>query len=365
MRCTNVSILLALVMVFVTQMVLADDVTPIPEAKVQVEQWFKTNVAPLPSRKGLDPALVAAEAEPRTITVDPKGGEFKTLTDAIKSVPAANTKRVIIKIAPGEYREKVTIDRNKPFITLMGDPKAMPVITFDGTAAKFGTVDSATLIILSDYFMAVNIVVKNTAPAPDGKAKGAQALSMRISGNKAAFYNCKFYGFQDTICDDTGNHFFKDCYVEGTFDFIFGSGTSLYLGTQLHVVGDGIRVITAHAGKTADEKTGYSFVHCKVTGVGQGIYLGRAWMSHPKVVYAYTEMTSVVNPSGWQENKIAAHDKTVFYGEYKCVGEGAQTDKRVPFTQKIDTTVANRFLTLGYIEGSKWLLPPPAVAASI
>lgn len=92
--------------------------------------------------------------------MDPKGGEFKTLMDAIKSVPAENTKRVIIKIAPGEYREKVTIDRNKPFITLMGDPKAMPVITFDGTAAKYGTVDSASLIILSDYFMAVNIIVK-------------------------------------------------------------------------------------------------------------------------------------------------------------------------------------------------------------
>lgn len=155
----------------------------------------------------------------------------------------------------------------------------------------------------------------------------------------AAFYNCKFYGFQDTICDDTGNHFFKDCYVEGTFDFIFGSGTSMYLvrkppyishfkhffseyikseisytcciqkGTQLHVVGDGIRVIAAHAGKSAEEKSGYSFVHCKVTGTGGGIYLGRAWMSHPKVVYAYTEMTSVVNPTGWQENKTPAHDK--------------------------------------------------------
>ena len=357
----KVSILLALVVVFVTPMVLADDTIPIPEAKVQVEQWFTTNVAPLPARTGLDPCLVAAEAEPRTITVDPKGGEFKTIMDAIASVPAENTKRVIIKIAPGEYKEKVTIDRNKPFITLMGDCKAMPVITFDATAAQFGTVDSASLIILSDYFMAVNIIVKNTAPAPDGIAKGAQALSMRISGNKAAFYNCKFYGFQDTICDDTGNHFFKDCYVEGTFDFIFGSGTSLYLGTQLHVVGEGIRVITAHAGKSAEEKSGYSFVHCKVTGVGEGIYLGRAWMSHPKVVYAYTEMTNVVNPAGWQENKIAEHDKTVFYGEYKCVGEGSQTEKRVPFTQKIDPTVANRFLTLAYIEGSTWLLPPPAV----
>lgn len=92
--------------------------------------------------------------------VNPKGGEFKTLTDALKSIPEKNTKRVIIKMAPGEYKEKVTIDKKKPFITLMGDPKAMPVLTFDGTAAQYGTVNSASLIILSDYFIAVNIIVK-------------------------------------------------------------------------------------------------------------------------------------------------------------------------------------------------------------
>lgn len=92
--------------------------------------------------------------------VNPKGGEFKTLTDALKSVPEKNTKRVIIKMAPGEYKEKVTLDKKKPFITLMGDPKAMPVLTFDGTAAQYGTVNSASLIILSDYFIAVNIIVK-------------------------------------------------------------------------------------------------------------------------------------------------------------------------------------------------------------
>lgn len=87
-------------------------------------------------------------------------GHFKTLTEAIKSVPAENTKRVIINLGPGVYKEKVTIDRNKPFITLYGHPNAMPVLTFDGTAAQYGTVDSATLIVLSDYFMAVNIIVK-------------------------------------------------------------------------------------------------------------------------------------------------------------------------------------------------------------
>ena len=35
----------------------------------------------------------------------------------------------------------------------------MPKLSFDGTAAEFGTVDSATLIVESDYFMAVNIIV--------------------------------------------------------------------------------------------------------------------------------------------------------------------------------------------------------------
>lgn len=65
----NVSILLGLLVVFVSPVVFADDVTPIPEAKPQVQQWFKANVGPLAQRKGLDPALVAAEAAPRIINV--------------------------------------------------------------------------------------------------------------------------------------------------------------------------------------------------------------------------------------------------------------------------------------------------------
>jgi len=64
---------------------------------------------------------------------------------------------------------------------------------------------------------------------PDGKMMDAQAVAMRISGDKAAFHNCKFIGYQDTLCDDRGRHFFKDCFISGTVDFIFGNGKSLYL----------------------------------------------------------------------------------------------------------------------------------------
>lgn len=64
---------------------------------------------------------------------------------------------------------------------------------------------------------------------PDGKREGAQAVAMRISGDKASFHKCKFIGFQDTLCDDKGRHFFNNCYIKGTVDFIFGNGKSLYL----------------------------------------------------------------------------------------------------------------------------------------
>ncbi|CAA7026924.1 unnamed protein product [Microthlaspi erraticum] len=351
---------LVFLVAFALPVVLATDTAPIPEDRSQIPQWFKTNVAPYSQRKGtLDPELEVAEATRKIITVNQKGGaNFKSLNEAIKSIPVGNKNRVIIKLAPGVYNEKVTIDIGRPFVTLLGQPGAQTILTYHGTAAKYGTVESATLIVWAQYFQAANLIIKNTNPMPKPGTQG-QALAMRINGDKAAFFGCKFYGFQDTLCDDRGNHFFKDCYIEGTYDFIFGRGASLYLNTQLHAVGDGLRVITAHGRTSPNEQNGYSFVHCKITGTGTGIYLGRSWMSHPKVIYAFTEMTSVVNPSGWKENLNKGHDKTVFYGEYKCFGPGSHLAKRVPFTKDVDQNQVRPFLTLGYIKGSSWLLPPP------
>ena len=71
---------------------------------------------------------------------------------------------------------------------------------------------------------------------PDGKRPGAQAVALRISGDKAAFYDCTLNGFQDTVCDDKGRHFFKDCTIQGTVDFIFGSGKSLYLVRYIYLL---------------------------------------------------------------------------------------------------------------------------------
>ncbi|GKV45513.1 hypothetical protein SLEP1_g52585 [Rubroshorea leprosula] len=336
----------------------------IPEDLGQVNQWFNSVVKPYTQRKGsLDPPLETAEAATKVIKVRKDGsGDFNTIAKAIASVPSGNTKRTIIWIGPGKYDEKITIDRDKPFITLYGSPNAVPTLSFNGTAAKYGTVDSATLIVMSDYFVAANLIIANSAPMPDGQIVGAQAVALRASGDKQAFYNCRILGYQDTLCDDRGNHFFKNCYIEGTVDFIFGSGKSIYLGTELHVLGtEGLRVITAQARELTSEDQGYSFVHCSITGDGKGAYLGRAWKSRPLVVFAYTNMGSVVDPTGWSDNFHPDRDSLVFYGEYKGKGEGSNLSKRVPYTKVLSDNAAQPFISLDFIKANTWLLPPPTL----
>ena len=71
-------------------------------------------------------------------------------------------------------------------------------------------------------------VAQNTAPAPAGGEVGKQAVALRITGDKGAFYNCRFLGAQDTLFDQQGRHYFKTCYIEGSIDFICGDGQSLY-----------------------------------------------------------------------------------------------------------------------------------------
>ncbi|CAM8905918.1 unnamed protein product [Rhodiola kirilowii] len=355
----------ALIFLSLVNSVFCNDNTPIPADATKVETWFKQNVGSLGSRKAtLDPKLVAAESNPKRITVKAGGGgDFKTITDAIKSIPQGNARRVIIQIGPGVYKEKIKIDRTKPFVTFLGNANNMPTLTYGGTALEYGTVDSASVIVESDYFVAANIIFANSAPRPDGVRKGAQAVAIRVSGDKSAFYKCKLIGFQDTLCDDRGKHFFKDCHIEGTIDFIFGSGKSLYLNTVLKVVAEkeGIAIITGQARQSDAEDTGYSFVHCLVTGSKKNVtYLGRSWMPYPRVVYAYSNMGNTVNSLGWSDNNRPDTQKTVRFSEYKNSGIGGAAAGRVKYSKQISALEVAPFIKLGFIEGSKWLLPPPS-----
>ncbi|CAN6467254.1 unnamed protein product [Victoria cruziana] len=310
----------------------------------------------------MDHKLAMAEENRVWIKVAQDGsGNFTSLRDALDSVEEKNKRRIIIQIAPGIYREKVVIKKKKPFITLLGDSRDPPTFTGNDTAATLGgdgkpmrTYHSPTVAINSHYFVAINIRFENTAPNPEIGQIGGQAVALRISGNKAAFYNCSFFGHQDTLYDHKGVHYFKDCFIQGSVDFIFGYGRSLYENCQMNSISTNVASVTAQKRTNVSLSSGFSFLNGTVSGSGL-VYLGRAWGDHSRVVFSYTYLDKVVIPEGWNDWGIPARESSVYYGEYKCSGPGANMTERVHWIRSLSFEEALPFLGTHFIDGQKWL----------
>ncbi|XP_020228674.1 probable pectinesterase 53 [Cajanus cajan] len=313
---------------------------------------------------GPDLKLRQAESNRIRIRVSQDGaGDFKTITEALNSVPLRNTRRVIVSIAPGVYREKIMIPRTLAFITLLGDGGDPPTITGNDTASfngrdgtPLGTFQSATVAVDASYFVAINIKFENSAPHVIGR-RGEQGVALRISGTKAAFYNCTFYGDQDTLYDHKGLHYFNNCSIQGSVDFIFGSGRSLYQNCYLNSTTKKVASITAQKRTNSSLESGFSFKNCTITGSGQ-VYLGRAWGDYSRVVFSYTYMDKIVLPKGWSDWGDQNRDSRVYYGEYKCSGPGANSPGRVPWARVLTDEEAEPFIGTQFIEGDTWLISP-------
>ncbi|XP_052198570.1 probable pectinesterase 53 [Diospyros lotus] len=298
-----------------------------------------------------------------TLTVDknPAAGDFTSIQDAIDSLPFANLVRVVIKVHAGVYTEKVNIPPLKSFITIEGAGAEKTIVQWGDTAQTpgpkgqpLGTYASATFAVNSQYFIAKNLTFKNTAPVPPPGAVGRQAVAFRISGDTATFVGCRFLGAQDTLYDHVGRHYYKDCYIEGSVDFIFGNALSLYEGCHVHAIAQLIGAVTAQGRSSLLEDSGFSFVNCKVTGSG-ALYLGRAWGAFSRVVFSYTYMDNIIIPKGWYNWGDPNREMTVFYGQYKCTGPGASFAGRVSWARELTDEEAKPFVSLSFIDGSEWV----------
>ncbi|KAL1815558.1 hypothetical protein ACET3Z_018132 [Daucus carota] len=292
---------------------------------------------------------------------DPKKGDFTQVQAAINSLPMFSHCRVVIRISHGIYREKVEIPATMSYITLKGVGADKTIIEWDDTADRkgthgnvLGTYCSATFAVNAPYFVARNITFKNSAPLPASGALGKQAVALRISADTASFIGCKFIGAQDTLYDHTGRHYFRDCYIEGSVDFIFGNGLSLYEGCHLHAVTNTFGALTAQKRDSLLQETGFSFLNCKVTGSG-ALYLGRAWGSFSTVVFAYTYMDKIITPRGWYNWGDKNREMTVFYGQFQCSGPGADHGGRVAWSRELTQQEAKPFISIDFIDGHEWL----------
>ena len=264
-------------------------------------------------------------------------GQFKTVQEAIMSVPSGTVANpVIIHLKPGTYRELIYIQREKRFFHLVGDNPTNTVIVFGLYAGMtnldgkpIGTFHTPTATIDADDFTAEHVTFENSA-GPVG-----QALAIRVDGDRAVFRDCRFSGWQDTILVNRGRQYFDHCYISGHVDFIFGAATSWFEHCVICSRGAG-GYLTA-ASTPNDVPYGYVFSHCRIIGENPDTrtYLGRPWRIYASTIFLNTEMSGVVRPEGWNDWKKPETHQTARYAEFDSTGPGASSATRVPWAKQL------------------------------
>jgi len=169
-------------------------------------------------------------------------------------------------------------------------------------------------------------------------------------------------GHQDTLyaadkkCEGTqpdgtpcrvSRQYFRDCYVEGHVDFIFGNSKAFFENCHIHGVAHEEVMLTAHMRTGADQDRGYVFSNCRITadeGVGK-LWLGRPWRDYSRVIFLNTRIDAGLEPAGWREWTPGTTQRlaTAYYAEYGSTGMGSRTGPREPFA-----------LTLSAVEAERW-----------
>ncbi len=323
----------------------------------------------------------------KDIYVGGKKPDYKTVKEAVAAAaamaPKSEADRITIHIAPGVYRDQVII--TAPYLTLKNDTPAQevkltwyygigytyysadPAGYFDEeraydkfekrSVAKWGV---ATYVKKeAKSFKAEGITFETSfnkyvtaeeladGVEPDGSLPFVRKLNSDVRAKKATerssalciesaqseFLNCKFIGSQDTLYTGTNtSQYFRNCYVEGGTDFIFGDGDAVFENCE--ICWTGYTDINATGYLTAARfplLKGYLFYNCTVSGdqntiQNPGVF-GRPWGQTATVAFVNTVLgyDGIIDPMGWTDMSGNLPQKANFF-EYNTMWNGASVD---------------------------------------
>ncbi|MEV4944889.1 pectinesterase family protein [Streptomyces sp. NPDC053755] len=293
----------------------------------------------------------AARLTPSTLYVHPGGlGDHTTVQAA---VTAASGPGWTLVIAPGTYRETVTVGATRTGMTWIGageDPRDV-VVVYDNASGTpkpgggtHGTSGSATTTVQADGFTAQWITFANDfLRAGHPEIKDTQAVALKAQGDRSAFFHCRFLGHQDTLYADStaltavARQYYAHCHVEGDVDFVFGRARAVFehchlrtlLRTDLASAPHGFVFAPSTAGHNA---YGFLAVHCRITSAApDGFYkLARPWVpsSDPTAWPSLVVRDSVLGPgidavAPYATMRDAFPWQAQRFAEYRNTGPGA------------------------------------------
>ncbi|KAJ7967650.1 Pectinesterase [Quillaja saponaria] len=292
-------------------------------------------------------------------------GKFKTVKEAVASAPNNGKTRYVIYVKKGTYKENVEIGKSKKNVMLVGDGMGSTVITgslnvVDGST----TFKSATVAAVGDGFIAQDIWFQNTA----GPQKH-QAVALRVGADQSVINRCRIDAYQDTLYTHSNRQFYRDSFITGTVDFIFGNAAVVFQNCKLvarkPMTGQN-NMVTAQGRTDPNQNTGTSIQKCNIIASSDlepvkgsvRTYLGRPWKEYSRTVVMQSTIGNHVDPSGWSIWSGDFALKTLYYGEYMNNGPGAGTSKRVKWAGYhviTNAAEAKKFTVAELIQGGVWL----------
>lgn len=295
-------------------------------------------------------------------------GDFLSISEAITSISLLPE---TIYIKKGTYKERIEI--STPYLTLEGESKEDTIITEGYYAnmimedgSKRGTFRSYTLLVTADYFTARNLTIENSSGF--GTDVG-QAIALYLEGDHSLVENCRILGHQDTLF--TGplpeserlpggfigptldaprrlmRQEYRNCYIEGEVDFIFGSACAYFTDCTLHSLNRNMDIngyITAPSTYEGME-FGYVFDHCRFTSdcADNTVYLGRPWRQHAKTVILNSHLDGHIHDEAFHDwNNEEAHD-TCYYALYNCTGKNLTKETIASFVHILTDDEAAKY----------------------
>ncbi|MCB1226345.1 MAG: immunoglobulin domain-containing protein [Verrucomicrobiales bacterium] len=269
-----------------------------------------------------------------TIQVAADGsGDFDTVQGAVDFIPfsPANTIPRRIEIQDGIYTEIVRLRSGQNLVTMQGQSRAGTTIQYlsnNNTAgqlpalgASFSSVGQRSVFGSEpNDFTLQRITLRNSTPFGGSQAEcfwvGNNAARMTVS-------EANLLSYQDTFMSNGGVCYLTNCYVEGSVDFVWGSGKTFFNNCELKMVGQVSGGIYVQARNTPATTPGYFFYQCQLTQ-GPGVAAGGSYLARidpnasggypaSQVVWMNCLMDAHIHPSGWQLNNATTAPEVKFW----------------------------------------------------
>lgn len=306
-----------------------------------------------------------------------KASEYTSITDVLKIVNNdTSSDQITILIGPGTYYEKVEITRGNLIIKGTGDSPSDTIITFDDCAtaimpdgSKRGTFRSYSMLIDAGNITVSNLTISNTSG--DEHIAG-QAIALYADGDNLIFDNIRLESRQDTLFTGplppkeikpggfigpkqyapriNGHHLYKNCYICGNIDFIFGSATAYFEECTIESISHGDEPVQGYvtaASTPEGQEFGYIFEKCSFISseCGEGTcYLARPWRDYAKTIFIDCTIGKHICQEGFHDwNKPAARENA-FYATLDCVRDsGEQFIPTAEFAKLLDLSSKNKY----------------------